>query len=242
VLIADRSVFHPQGGGQPSDTGTITLSLPTPATFQVSFVTKKDGGVLEHYGTPSDGFLATLQGLPTPLGDLGIGLCMEVEGEKVEGVMGAMGRKVNAATHSGGHAVDVAMQRCGYLSRFGLTATKGYHFSDGPYVEFEMRVGSEEPAAAELETMPSLLNEALASIVAEAIPTTVATLPRAEAGALCGCDTSTYPEEVRVVTVAGLPCPCGGTHVKSSADLGGVRVTKVRRKKRILKVSYTMTG
>ncbi|KAJ1428287.1 hypothetical protein B484DRAFT_329588, partial [Ochromonadaceae sp. CCMP2298] len=234
VLVADRTVFHPQGGGQPTDTGAVTLSLPSPATFLVSFVANKNG-VLEHYGTPSDGFLSSLRGLPPPLGDLGIGLTMGVDGAV---------RTQNAACHSAGHAIDVAMQRCGFMTRFSLAATKGYHFPDGPYVEFELggQGQGEEPTAAELEAMPALLNEALLALVGESIPTTVETLSRAEAGTLCGSDVSNYPERVRVVTVGGLPCPCGGTHVRSSGELGGCKVTKVKRKKRIVKVSYSMTA
>lgn len=45
---------------------------------------------------------------------------------------------------------------------------------------------------------------------------------------------------MRIVTVAGLPCPCGGTHVSSTRKLEGVRVTKVKAKKGTLRVSYTL--
>lgn len=44
----------------------------------------------------------------------------------------------------------------------------------------------------------------------------------------------------RIVTVAGLACPCGGTHVSSTGQLEGVRVTKVKAKKGTLRVSYTL--
>lgn len=44
----------------------------------------------------------------------------------------------------------------------------------------------------------------------------------------------------RIVTVAGLVCPCGGTHVSSTGQLGGVRVTRVKPKKGTLRVSYNL--
>lgn len=44
----------------------------------------------------------------------------------------------------------------------------------------------------------------------------------------------------RIVTVGGLSCPCGGTHVSSTGKLEGVRVTKVKAKKGTLRVSYTL--
>jgi Ser-tRNA(Ala) deacylase AlaX len=134
--------------------------------------------------------------------------------------------------HSAGHLIDVAMNRLGLLST--MTATKGYHFSDGPYVEFK---GSTDAVLADL---PVQLNEILSELVRADIATVVKTMTRDDAGAMCGCDTSMYPEHVRVVTVGGLSCPCGGTHVKSTQDLGAVTVTKVKKKKDIYKVSYSV--
>lgn len=33
----------------------------------------------------------------------------------------------------------------------------------------------------------------------------------------------------RIVTVGGVGCPCGGTHVKNVADIRAVRVTKIKK-------------
>ncbi|KNC71565.1 hypothetical protein SARC_15895, partial [Sphaeroforma arctica JP610] len=46
---------------------------------------------------------------------------------------------------------------------------------------------------------------------------------------------------VRYVTVAGTECPCGGTHVKSSAEIGGVEAYSVKTKKGMTKVYYKMS-
>lgn len=35
-------------------------------------------------------------------------------------------------------------------------------------------------------------------------------------------------------------CPCGGTHVRSAADVVGLRVTAVRVKKGVTKVCYDL--
>lgn len=51
-----------------------------------------------------------------------------------------------------------------------------------------------------------------------------------------------YGAETRVVTVAGLSCPCGGTHVRSTRELEGVRVTKVKAKKGTLRISYSLVS
>ena len=49
---------------------------------------------------------------------------------------------------------------------------------------------------------------------------------------------------VRVVKMAGLGCPCGGTHVPQLADLGVVTITKIKSnpKKNETKVSYTVAA
>jgi hypothetical protein len=51
----------------------------------------------------------------------------------------------------------------------------------------------------------------------------------------------TAARQVRVVGVAGdLLCPCGGTHVKNSSELGAVCVTKITTKKNETKVFYQL--
>jgi Ser-tRNA(Ala) deacylase AlaX len=42
-------------------------------------------------------------------------------------------RKTNARIHSAGHLLDVAMNRAGKTE---LKPGKGYHFVEGPYVEY----------------------------------------------------------------------------------------------------------
>jgi len=76
-------------------------------------------------------------------------------------------------------------------------------------------------------------------------------VPPERVNELCECE----PEEggeapagpakaggVRVVKMAGLGCPCGGTHVPQLGDLGAVTVTKIKSnpKKNETKVSYTV--
>lgn len=42
-------------------------------------------------------------------------------------------RKINARVHSAGHLLDMAMNRAGKTE---LKPGKGYHFVEGPYVEY----------------------------------------------------------------------------------------------------------
>ena len=50
-------------------------------------------------------------------------------------------RLTNAKIHSAGHLLDIAMVRTG---RTDLIASKGYHFQEGPYVEYIGAVDEKE--------------------------------------------------------------------------------------------------
>ena len=128
------------------------------------------------------------------------------------------------------------MLRLGHLGP--LKAAKGYHFVDGPYVEYtctpEFSMSPEE-----ISRLPELLNEVLNGMISDSQDTLVQYLRNEDAGVLCQSDLKGYPDEVRVVTIAGNPCPCGGTHVTNTNQLSGLQVTKAKTKKKILKISYT---
>ena len=50
-------------------------------------------------------------------------------------------RKFCSRLHSAGHLLDIAMRRAG---RTDLQPAKGYHFADGPYVEYIGVVAAED--------------------------------------------------------------------------------------------------
>jgi hypothetical protein len=75
-------------------------------------------------------------------------------------------RLTNAKLHSAGHAIDAAVTRAGYGGR--LKPTKGYHFADGPYVEYRGSLPAEER-----EAFVMAVNERLQEVVREAIDTKV---------------------------------------------------------------------
>ena len=111
VVMLDRTCFHPQGGGQPADTGTIT-SLAGGDAFAVSMVRKDPTGVVRHEGAAAKPAFAV--------------------GDKVRCVVDESPRLKNARVHSAGHLIDVAMS----ANNVPLRPTKGYHFTPGAYVEY----------------------------------------------------------------------------------------------------------
>ena len=108
ALIIDRTIFYPQGGGQPYDIGSIDSAT---AHFNVEEVRFKDG-IVYHIGMIEKGSLHK--------GDDAI---LRVDQER---------RMYNSRNHTSGHVVDIAMSNIG----MNLTPGRGYHFPQGAYVEY----------------------------------------------------------------------------------------------------------
>jgi Ser-tRNA(Ala) deacylase AlaX len=126
------------------------------------------------------------------------------------------------------------MKRANMLHK--LKATKGYHFFDGPYVEY---VG--DMTDQETKDLPDILNKYLVDIISENISSlTIAEISSSEAKDKLDCDTEGYPDKIRVVKVADMYCPCGGTHIKSTGELIAIKVTKIKKKKNVIKVNYEL--
>ena len=126
VVILDQTVFYPQGGGQPYDTGVISRQN---STFHVEEVRAVDGRV-KHIGKfENEAF--------------------EV-GESVTCNINIERRLLNTRLHSAGHIVDMGMKRLD----IPWVPGKGYHFPNGPYVEYSgSLVGVDtEKLKADLET------------------------------------------------------------------------------------------
>lgn len=96
------------------------------------------------------------------------------------------------------------------------------------------------------------LQQAFVELVEEDIPTKIDNLSRADAQCLCDRVAANYfdlqqqfpddEKDVRIVTVAGWPCPCGGTHVRSTGALKDRQwgITGFRSKKGVVRVKYNM--
>ena len=142
ALILDRTPIYPQGGGQPSDTGTIEGDG---FVFAIRKAVLVDGEVF-HTGD-------VLEGGPAP-GPVEV----RVDGSR---------RARNAALHSGGHLVMTSM-----FELTGRRAVKGYHFPDGPYVEVEgaLTENEKEEVASALQRRVDAMVAADEAIAVESIP------------------------------------------------------------------------
>uniref|UniRef100_A0A453DR60 Alanyl-transfer RNA synthetases family profile domain-containing protein n=1 Tax=Aegilops tauschii subsp. strangulata TaxID=200361 RepID=A0A453DR60_AEGTS len=205
AVVLDATVFHPQGGGQPADTGVI-VSASGGARFLVEDVRVKDG-VVFHYGRFEDAAAGDGCGAEFTKGQ---SVTLEVDAER---------RKLNSRLHSAGHLLDSCMTNLG----LHLEPGKGYHFPDGPSVEYKGVVPADQ-----LQDKKIQLEKEANELILKGSKVLVSVFPYEEAAKLCGGALPSYISQdstPRIVKFGDYPgCPCGGTHVADIADIGNLKV------------------
>ncbi|MBL8030768.1 MAG: hypothetical protein JNK33_00360 [Candidatus Doudnabacteria bacterium] len=208
-VVLDQTILYAQGGGQPADHGLITS---THAGFAVTDVRFKDG-LVYHYGNYVNGALAA-----------GEGVSIAVDGER---------RQLHKRLHSGAHVLDMTVAEMG----LPWVPGKGYHFPDGPYVEyagFLQGVSTDE--------LKAKLEERCNQIIALNLPTSIRFVSIDEMTKLCRFVPDNLPagKPARVVLYGSFGVPCGGTHVARLAEVGRIIIRKIKEDKGVIKVGYTV--
>jgi Ser-tRNA(Ala) deacylase AlaX len=207
-IVLDRTVFYPQGGGQPSDTGRLDSAE---GSFLVEDVRWFDGEV-RHSGSSERGELRA--------------------GDRVQLAVDRERRELNTRLHSAGHVVDMAVHRLG----FGWIPGKGYHFPQGPYVEYEGRLDRDR------EELVQLLDTEAGALVDADFATEMRFVEVDELPAYCRFIPENLPvgKPVRVVLYHDFGVACGGTHVSRLGEIGRIRVRKLKGKGGQVRVSYAI--
>ena len=211
-IILDQTIFYPQGGGQPYDTGSITNSNGSFIVTDVRLV----GENVYHYGF--------FNNLPFQVG------------EKVNLTVDEARRRLNAKNHSAGHLLDTVLHEIDS----SLIPVKGFHFPEGPYVEYAGEL-KEDP-----ETLAKKIEEKMNGLITEgSVVKTEIVANRAELEKHCHYVPGYIPENkpARVVTLYGdKGTPCGGTHVKDIKELGLAKITKIKNKEGNIRISYSVNS
>lgn len=207
-LILDSTIFYPQGGGQPYDTGGIRNEK---GVFRVEEVRFSEG-IVHHIGRFETGAFEVDQTIH-----------LEIDEAR---------RRQHCKLHSGGHLIDAAVHHLGHK----LIPGKGYHFPDGPYVEYEGTIPEEER-----EVVRVAIENEVNRMIREGydVKTQLANLE--EMKTLCAFVPAYLPRDKpsRVVQVADAPyCPCGGTHVKNINEIQSYTIPKITSKKGVTRVRY----
>jgi misacylated tRNA(Ala) deacylase len=214
LVVLDRTVFYPGGGGQPSDRGTF-LRASDGRRWLVRGA-RRNGTEIVHEleaGDPA----SRESGEPPAAGDH---LTVDLDWARRLALM---------RTHTALHAL------CGVVWRdYGAQVTGGNMEPGSGRMDFEFeRMGSELVATIEASVNAELAAER---------DVRVAILPREQAFAipdLIRTKVNLLPpgiEEIRTVEIVGLDLQAdGGTHVANTREVGAIKVTGYESKGRINK-------
>ena len=121
--------------------------------------------------------------------------------------------------HSGGHLLDMAVNKL----ELGWTPGKGYHYPEGPYIEYDgnFEESEKENLRVKIETVAN-------EIINQGIFTTIKFMP----------DQQVNDKPSRVVMYGDFSIPCGGTHVANLKDIGHLSIRKISNKKGLIRVAY----
>lgn len=195
AVILDRTIFYPQGGGQPGDTGTITWSGGSAAIVDTRY---GSSGAIHHIVQESD--------------------ALPVIGDEVHIILDWERRYRHMRMHT-------AMHLLGSVLKYGVTG--GNVSVEKSRLDFDME------AAVDKEAVTAALRVLVADDHAvscrwiteqelDAQPELVRTMsvqpPRGKGS-------------IRLLDIDGVDLqPCGGTHVRTTAEVGKIRIGKVEKK------------
>lgn len=208
VLMLDATVFYPQGGGQPYDTGAIESPSGKFVVEEVRFV----DGIVRHIGHFERGALSE-----------GESVSCRVDGER---------RTLHSRIHSAGHLVDWAVAE---LEPAWTPDPRGYHYPNGPYVTYagsledtdkdKLKTDLEKVCFSRIQKGASVSIRFMAQDEMRKISRSVPDLPDGKSGRV-------------IMFGNDFGVPCGGTHVKNLSEIRGLAIRKIKQEGRNVRVGY----
>jgi alanyl-tRNA synthetase len=205
-VLLDKTIFYPEGGGQPSDRGTIN-GVP------LLDVREKDGEIL-HLVSGGAGKL--------------------VRGP-VELILDACRRRDLTSLHTGQHLLS------GTIFNMTGALTVSLHLGDETCtVDVDTHLNSGSSAITINDEILIGIEEAVADAIEKNLPVDIHLCPPE--------DISTLPlrkpppqldEVIRVVEIKGYDCvACCGTHLKSTAEMGMLRILGSEKYKNMTRITF----
>ena len=222
VVITDATVFHPQGGGQPSDQGLMEDT--TGNKFEVHFARVAATGPDQVFHV---GRFATLSDVFQP-------------GKLVNQTIDREKRLLYSRYHTAGHVLGAAVRHLLEKKVENFDEIKASHVPESAACEFSGLIGGEWRVQ---------IQEKLDAYIEKDMPVEIDWWDEADFKSnglerltpdrkAMGMDDD---EKFRVVKIVGAETyPCGGTHVDSTKLCGKTTVKKISRSKGTSRVSYNL--
>lgn len=212
-VVLDQTCFYPRGGGQDWDTGIIQNDA---ASFSVESVYLDEHSVVHHIGQFTSGNFSA--------------------DDQVSATVDHERRSINTRLHSAGHVIDMTIDHLG----LDWIATKGQHYPHLSAVEYS---GTWEPERA--EELRLAIEKQANEFTAQDSENRLQFMPVEEMHTVCRHVPDNIPKNKpgRVIIYGdNFGIPCGGTHVKNLKQIGTITVPKLKEKKGVIRVSYTVDG
>ncbi|MFB6174279.1 MAG: alanyl-tRNA editing protein [Halobacteriales archaeon] len=194
-VVLEGTYFYPEGGGQPADRGRLEWDGGSAAVTDV----RKDHGEVRH-------FLSDLSGDPP------------AAGETVTGHIDAERRSRLRRMHTAQHVVSRVV-----LDEYGATTAGNQVGAERSRIDFEPA----EFDDADLDLIEARSNDAVDAdypVVKEERPRAEVEAAVDEGRALLDLIPD-HVDPLRVVEIERFDlCPCGGTHVDSLGEVGGIEI------------------
>ncbi len=200
AVVLDRTLFYPAGGGQPCDRGTLTL--PDGTKLPVVDVVKSGGTVLHRLGRGSAGRSASLR-----------------VGASVAGDLDWTRRHLHMRLHTAQHLVSARL-----FELAGLRTRRATLAGRSGVIDLEAPWAPDRPWDEVVRSVEA--------VVATPHEVRVVQVPRAEWERAPAARSGLVPlpptvDPVRVIEIEGVDrCPCGGTHVRSTGEIGPVALER----------------
>jgi Ser-tRNA(Ala) deacylase AlaX len=209
-IVLQDTIFYPQGGGQPYDTGLIYSG-------DISFIISEvfynsESASIRHYG-----FFDSLK--------VSDEIILNINKER---------RLLNSKNHTAGHLLTFAVEKL--VENKEIKGVKGYHFPEGCYIEFN---GLVEIESEIIENEVKQLIKQNLKIVQNFISKEEFTrltdcgidkIPNGKSIRIMGVGSNGV-----LLNVMG----CGGTHLSNTVELENFSIRKISNKKGISKISYS---
>lgn len=217
-LVLDRTAFYPEGGGQPTDTGSLTFHPdggPDRLLLTVVRVTKKSD--IRHYISEVD----QLSQIPS-----GSSVVCELDWEK---------RHAHMKMHTAQHMVSSIV-----YDLYGAATVGNQIHSETSRIDFA-------PLSHD-EVDVSLIETRCNDLIRVNPPVLVMFQDRSEIEDSQNaerCNVHLIPQSVRELRIVKIQdvelCPCAGTHIRALGEIGGIRILFVRSKgKGKVRITYEL--